>query len=194
MMKRTIIAAIVFASLATTGRIFAAEEKATFAAGCFWCMQELFERVPGVTHVVAGYAGGKDEHPTYQSVSTGKTGHSESIDLTFDPDKVSYEKLLEIFWKSHDPTNARGVSPDFGSEYRPIIFYRSAEQKAVIEKAKAEAQKKYPKPIVTEIVSFEKFYPAEDYHQNYVKKNPNDSYVRNVSLPRIRETGYGDTR
>ncbi|MDP9291428.1 MAG: peptide-methionine (S)-S-oxide reductase MsrA [Verrucomicrobiota bacterium] len=193
-MKRTIIAAVIFASLGMAGATFAAEEQATFAAGCFWCMQELFERVPGVTHVVAGYAGGKDEHPTYQSVSTGNTGHSESIDLTFDPDKVSYEKLLEIFWKSHDPTNARGVAPDFGSEYRPIIFYRNAEQKAVIEKAKVEAQKKYSKPIATEIVPFEKFYPAEDYHQDYVKKNSNDPYVQNVSLPRIRETGFGEAQ
>lgn len=193
-MNRNIIAAVVFAGLGMTGTSLASEEKATFAAGCFWCMQELFERVPGVTHVVAGYAGGQDEHPSYQSVSTGKTGHSESIDLTFDTDKVSYEKLLQIFWKSHDPTNARGVAPDFGSEYRPIIFYRNAEQKAVIDKAKEEAQKKYSKPIATEIVPFEKFYAAEDYHQDYVKKNPGDSYVRNVSLPRIRETGFGDAR
>jgi len=191
-MKRSITAVILFASLWMAQPSFAAEEKATFAAGCFWCMQELFERVPGVTDVVAGYAGGKDEHPTYESVSTGKTGHSESIELTFDPDKVSYEKLLEVFWKSHDPTNARGVAPDFGSEYRPIIFYRNEGQKAVIEKARAEAQKKYSKPIATEILPFEKFHPAEDYHQHYVKKHPDDPYVRNVSLPRIRETGFGD--
>lgn len=183
-MKKILL--LLFISL---GTVYAGEpQKATFAAGCFWCMEAIYESIPGVTEVVSGFSGGKTQNPTYEEVCGEMTGHAEAVDVTFDPEKVSYEKLLRIFWKSHDPTNGRGVAPDFGSSYRPVLFYRNEEQKAAIEKVRAEVQKKYSKPIATEIVPLEKFWPAEDYHQDYVKKHPDAPYVRNVSLPRVRET------
>ncbi|HEX8373133.1 MAG TPA: peptide-methionine (S)-S-oxide reductase MsrA [Chthoniobacterales bacterium] len=169
----------------------AAESKeATFAAGCFWCLEAIFERVPGVTNVVSGYSGGKTANPNYGEVSSGKSGYAEAIELTYDPEKVTYSQLLEIFWRSHDPTDARGVAPDFGPQYRSALFYRTPEEKRAIEQLKVTLEQKLGKPVATQIVPFEKFYPAEDYHQDYVKKNPKDSYVRNVSIPRVIETGF----
>lgn len=166
-------------------RLQAAElQKATFAAGCFWCVEAIYERVPGVVDAVSGFSGGKTANPTYQSHGD----HTETVDVTFDPDQVSYEKLLRVFWKSHDVTDARGVSPDFGRSYRPALFYRTPEQRATIQRVKAELQKDITKPIATEIVAFEKFWPAEAYHQDFVKRNPSHPYVVNVSLPRVRET------
>lgn len=159
-------------------------QKATFAAGCFWCMEALYENIDGVGDVVSGYAGGDSDNPTYRNHGN----HAEAVEFSYDPDKVSYEKLLRLFWKSHDPTTNRGVAPDWGKSYRPILFYRSEEEKAEIERVKAIMQKDYDKPIVTEIVPFEKFWKAEDYHQDYVKLHPDDRYVTNVSLPRVRET------
>lgn len=162
----------------------AESQKATFAAGCFWCVEAIYERVPGVTDAVSGFAGGKMDAPTYRSHGD----HTETVDVTFDPDVVSYEALLRIFWNSHDITDGRGVAPDFGRSYRPALFYRSPEQLATIERVQAELQKDLDKPIATEILPFKKFWPAEDYHQNFVMLNPTHSYVRNVSLPRVRET------
>lgn len=160
-------------------------ERAVLGAGCFWCVEEIYEAVPGVKSVVSGYAGGTSPDPTYQAIGTGRTGHAEVVEITYDPAKVSYEKLLEIFWKSHDPTDPRGVSPDFGTQYRSLILPLNDAQLAATEASKALAQKGFQKPIATEIKALEKFYPAEDYHQDYVKKNPNDSYVRGVSRPRF---------
>ncbi|MFQ3224302.1 MAG: methionine-S-sulfoxide reductase [Lentimonas sp.] len=159
-------------------------QKATVAAGCFWCVEAIYEQVPGVTDAVSGFSGGKRQQPTYRSHGD----HTEAVDITFDPDKVSYEELLRIFWNSHDSTDGRGVAPDFGRSYRPALFYRSPEQRATIERVKAELQKGIKKPIATEIIAYDKFWPAEDYHQNFVKRNPKHSYVRSVSLPRVRET------
>lgn len=159
-------------------------EKATFAAGCFWCVEAIYERVPGVLDAVSGYSGGRMQNPTYRNHGD----HTETVDVTFDPDVVSYETLLRIFWKSHDITDGRGVKPDFGRSYRPALFYRSAEQLATIERVKAELQKTVKKPIATEIVAFEKFWRAEAYHQDYEKRNPNQPYVRSVSVPRLRRT------
>ncbi|HWI36711.1 MAG TPA: peptide-methionine (S)-S-oxide reductase MsrA [Burkholderiales bacterium] len=148
-------------------------EKAIFAAGCFWCTEEAFEKVPGVISAVSGYTGGKVKNPSYEQVSSGRTGHAEAVLVTFDPKKVSYEKLLDVFWLNHDPTVNDRQFCDSGSQYRPAIFYTSPEQKRLAEasKAKWEKEKPFRQPILTEITQASEFYPAEDYHQDYYKKN-----------------------
>ena len=149
-------------------------EKATFAAGCFWCTEEAFEKVPGVIEAVSGYTGGKVKGPTYDQVSTGRTGHTEAVLVTYDPTKVTYEKLLDVFWLNHDPTVNDRQFCDGGSQYRPEIFYHSPEQKRLAEasKAKWEKAKPFRQPILTPITPAAEFYPAEEYHQDYYKKNP----------------------
>jgi peptide methionine sulfoxide reductase msrA/msrB len=149
-------------------------EKATFAGGCFWCMVPPFEKLDGVIKVVSGYTGGHKENPAYEEVSSGTTGHVESIQITFDPAKISYEKLLDVFWHQIDPTDAGGQFVDRGQQYRSVIFYHDAKQKAQAVKSRDELQRNGPfkKPIVTEIIPAIRFYPAEDYHQDYHKKNP----------------------
>lgn len=164
--------------------------KATFAAGCFWCVEAIFDRVPGVTDVVSGYTGGKENDPTYEQVGGGKTSHAEAVEITYDAEKTSYSKLLDVFWKSHDPTDGRGVAPDFGKQYRSALFYRTPEEKAAIEASKSALEKKLNKKVATQVTAFEKFYPAETYHQDYVKRNPKHPYVRKVSIPRLIETGF----
>jgi peptide-methionine (S)-S-oxide reductase len=148
-------------------------EKATFAAGCFWCTEEAFEKVPGVTGAVSGYIGGKVKNPSYDQVSSGRTGHTEAVEVTFDPAKVSYDKLLDVFWVNHDPTVKDRQFCDGGSQYRPEIFYHSEEQKRLAEasKTKWEKQKPFRQPILTPITQASDFYPAEEYHQDYYKKN-----------------------
>ena len=148
-------------------------EKATFAGGCFWCTEEAFEKTPGVISAVSGYMGGKVKNPTYEQVSTGRTGHTEVVEVTYDPAKVSYEKLLEVFWLNHDPTVHNRQFCDSGSQYRPEIFYHSDEQKRLAEasKAKWEKQKPFRQAIVTPITKASEFWPAEEYHQDYYKKN-----------------------
>ena len=147
---------------------------ATFAGGCFWCMEPPFEKVPGVSAVISGYSGGNEVNPTYKDVGGGKTGHAEVVDIAYDPSKVSFATLVEIFWRSMDPTDAGGQFADRGSQYRPALFYRNAEQKRVIEESRArlEAGGKFNKPIVAEVTAFKSFYAAEDYHQDYYKKDP----------------------
>jgi peptide-methionine (S)-S-oxide reductase len=182
---------LITALLALPNLLQAAElKKATFAAGCFWCMEAIYDRVPGVTDVVSGYSGGKEKNPTYEQVGSGATGHCETVEITYDTEKTSYGKLLDVFWKSHDPTDGRGVAPDFGKQYRSALFYRTPEEKETIEKSKAVLEKRLGKKVATQVVAFEKFYPAEGYHQDYVKNHPNDSYVRNVSIPRLIEAGF----
>lgn len=151
-------------------------EKATFAGGCFWCMQPPFDATKGVVSTVVGYTGGKEKHPTYEQVSSGRTGHRESIEVTFDPAQVSYEKLIAVFWHNIDPTQADGQFADHGSQYRTAIFYHSQEQKRLAEEAKERLAKsgKFKKPIATEILPASAFWPAEDYHQKYYLKNPSD--------------------
>jgi len=148
-------------------------EKATFAAGCFWCTEEAFEKVPGVISAVSGYTGGTVKGPSYEQVSSGRTGHAEAVEVTFDPAKVSYEQLLDVFWLNHDPTVTNRQFCDSGSQYRPEIFYHSEEQKRLAEasKAKWEKQKPFRQPLLTPITKAGPFYPAEDYHQDYYKKN-----------------------
>jgi len=149
-------------------------EKAIFAAGCFWCTEEAFEKVPGVISAVSGYTGGTVKGPSYEQVSSGRTGHTEAVEVTFDPTKVTYSQLLDTFWVNHDPTVNNRQFCDSGSQYRPGIFYLSDEQKQLAEasKAKYDKLKTFKQPLLTEITKAGAFYPAEDYHQDYYKKNP----------------------
>ena len=149
-------------------------KRATFAGGCFWCTESDFEKVAGVVEVISGYTGGHTKNPTYEEVSSGVTGHAESIQVIYDPAKVSYEQLLDVFWRHIDPTDAGGQFVDRGSQYRSAIFYQDDEQRRLAEesKAKLEQSGRFDKPIVTEIVKLGTFYPAEEYHQDYYKKNP----------------------
>jgi peptide methionine sulfoxide reductase msrA/msrB len=153
------------------------ESVATFAGGCFWCTEADFEKLPGVKKVISGYSGGHVANPTYEEVSQGKTGHVESVQVYFDPSEIDYATLLQAFWRMIDPTDNGGSFVDRGNQYRSVIFYHDDEQKALAEKSLAElaASKRYSAPIVTEIRKFEKFYPAEDYHQDFYKKNPLNS-------------------
>jgi peptide-methionine (S)-S-oxide reductase len=161
-------------ALAAGGAQAQQTEKAIFAAGCFWCTEEAFEKVPGVVSAVSGYTGGTVKNPSYEQVSSGRTGHAEAVEVTFDPAKVTYEQLLDVFWVNHDPTVKDRQFCDSGSQYRPAIFYLGDEQKRLAEasKAKWEKAKPFKQPILTEITKAGPFYAAEDYHQDYYKKNP----------------------
>jgi peptide-methionine (S)-S-oxide reductase len=148
--------------------------KAYFAGGCFWCMEEAFEKVDGVLTVVSGYMGGTVPNPSYEEVSAGRTGHAESVEVTYDPSKVTYQKLLDAFWRNVDPLTPNAQFCDHGSQYRSAIFYSTDEEKRLSEDSKRaiEQSKRFPQPIVTQLVQASTFYPAEDYHQDYYKKNP----------------------
>ena len=148
-------------------------ELATFGAGCFWGIEAHFRQVEGVTNAVSGYTGGTKENPTYKEVCSDRTGHAEAVQVTFDPAKVTYEKLLDIFWQIHDPTQLNRQGPDYGKQYRSAIFFHTPEQEgaARASKAKLQASNLYKRPIVTEITAATKFWPAEEYHQRYLEKN-----------------------
>lgn len=162
---------------------------ATFGSGCFWRTEAIFERLKGVEKVVSGYSGGHVDNPTYEQVCTGATGHAESIQVTYDPSKISYNALLEVFWKTHDPTTKNRQGNDIGPQYRSVIFYHDAEQKKLAEsyKDRLETERIWNRPIVTEIVPFKKFWPAEDYHQNYYDNNPSKGYCSVVITPKIEK-------
>lgn len=162
-------------------------ELATFGGGCFWCMEAVFERLPGVISVTSGFAGGHTENPTYEEVCTGTTGHAEVIQIKFDAAKISYEKLLKVFWEAHDPTTLNRQGADRGTQYRSIILYNDEAQKLAAEQSKAEAQKHFNAPIVTQIVPLKKFYKAEDYHQNYFDHNSNAPYCQIVIAPKLKK-------
>ena len=148
--------------------------KATFAGGCFWCMEEVYENVEGVVSVISGYTGGHLANPTYEQVSTGGTGHAESVEVIYNPHKVTYQHLLEVFWRNIDPTTPNAQFCDHGSQYRSVIFYHDETQKRLINESKqaVESSKTFPQPIVTEIIPASIFYTAEDYHQDFYQKNP----------------------
>ena len=146
--------------------------KATFAGGCFWCMEPPFDKLDGVISTISGYAGGKKKNPTYEEVSAGNTGHAEVVQITYDPKKITYEKLLEVFWRNVDPLTPNRQFCDIGSQYRTAIFYHDETQKRLAEESKKALSKRFKEPIVTEIVAASEFYPAEDYHQDYYTKNP----------------------
>lgn len=164
-------------------------DTAYFASGCFWCTEAVFERVAGVYDVVSGYAGGTKANPTYQEVSYGKTDYAEAVRVAYDPDKVSYDKLIEFFYASHDPTQLNRQGPDVGKQYRSEIYYLTETEKKAAEQRKEQldASGNYNKPIVTLITPFTTFYEAEDYHQNYYELHPNQSYVYSVSRPKVEK-------
>lgn len=155
-------------------------EIATLAGGCFWCTETIFKRLKGVISVVSGYAGGTMENPSYEKVSEGSTEHAESIQIQFDPSIISYEKILEVFWATHDPTTLNRQGADIGTQYRSIIFYHSEKQKEIAERLKQPS-------FVTQIVPFDKFYKAEDYHQNFYAKNESSPYCQMVINPKIQK-------
>jgi peptide-methionine (S)-S-oxide reductase len=164
------------------------KKEAYFASGCFWCVESIFESLIGVEEVESGYSGGKTNDPTYYQVLTGKTGHAESVRIVYDETKISFKKLVEIFFASHDPTTLNRQGPDIGSHYRSIAFYQNKSEKEIILKeiSKLEKNDFYSK-IVTEVKKFDKFYIAEDYHQDYKLNNPNNPYLLKVSVPRIKD-------
>lgn len=162
-------------------------ETAYFASGCFWCVEAIFESVKGVPEVVSGYAGGSEENPTYEQVSYGRTGHAEAVEVYYDPEIISYLELVQVFFGSHDPTTLNRQGPDRGRQYRSIAFYKNEEEQKIIRAYidALEENQVYDAPIVTEITPFTKFYKAEDYHQDYERKHPENPYVQNVSIPRL---------
>lgn len=164
--------------------------KATFAAGCFWCEEAVFEGVKGVREVISGYAGGNEENPTYEQVGSGATGHAESVEIYYDSTQVSFPSLLKVFFASQDPTQVNGQGPDKGKQYRSIAFYRNDAEKQAIEDYIAQLNKSgaYSKPIAAQVIPYTKFWQAEDYHQNYIQHNPNETYVQVESIPRIKRT------
>ena len=173
MLSRLVAAFALAASLQTQAQS-PGHAVATFAAGCFWCTEEAMDKVPGVISTTSGYMGGTKKNPTYKEVSSGRTGHTEVVQVVYDPAKVSYERLLEQFWVNHDPTVIDRQFCDAGSQYRPEVFYHSDEQKRLAEasKAKWQTDKPFKQPILTPITAAGEFWPAEDYHQDYYKKNP----------------------
>lgn len=163
--------------------------KATFGSGCFWCTEAIFERLNGVVKVESGYSGGKVKNPTYDEVCSGTTGHAEVTQITFDPSIISFDELLEVFWKTHDPTTLNRQGNDIGTQYRSVIFYHNEEQKELAEKYKAELNESgaWDNPIVTEISPFTNFYSAEGYHQDYYANNPNQGYCAYVIAPKVEK-------
>ena len=161
---------------------------ATFAGGCFWCTETIFESIKGVSEVISGYSGGKETNPTYESVGSGRTGHAEAFEVYYDPSVISYKDLVRVFFASIDPTTVDGQKPDFGKQYRTIAFYRNEEEKNIIGDKIMAISKEYYKPIATQVVKFDTFYEAEEYHQDFVKRNPNQGYVRGESIPRRERT------
>ena len=162
-------------------------EKATLGGGCFWCVEAVYEGVGGIQSVVSGYAGGTTSGPTYEEVCSGTTGHAEVVQITYDPGKISYEKILDLFWQAHDPTTVNRQGADVGTQYRSIILYHDEQQKKSAEASKAKAAGRYPTPLVTEIVPLRHFYAAEEYHQDYFRKNPHAPYCVYVIRPKLEK-------
>ena len=164
-------------------------KKAYFASGCFWCVESIYESVLGVEEVYSGYAGGKTENPTYERIITGRTGHAEAVEILYNPEIISFKNLLEIFFGTHDPTTLNRQGPDKGSQYRSIAFYKTKNEKDIIESYinYLKINKSFENKIVTEVKPLEQFFYAEEYHQNFENKNPYNPYIINVSLPRLKK-------
>ncbi|WP_274476096.1 peptide-methionine (S)-S-oxide reductase MsrA [Mangrovimonas aestuarii] len=160
--------------------------RAYFSSGCFWCVEAVYESVYGVKEVISGYSGGHTKKPTYHDSNTGTTGHAESVEVIYDPKKVSFSTLVDIYFGSQDPTQVNGQGHDIGSQYRSIIFYQNEEQKQIILNKKKALSNQLNANIAAEVYPFQKFWKAEDYHQNYLKNHPTDPYVQNVSIPRLK--------
>ena len=186
----TFLFTLIFALMGMSGSDFKNDsntETAVFGAGCFWCVEAIYQRVNGVTDIESGYAGGHVQDPTYRQVTTGKTGHAEVIKLEYDPSVISFEELLEVFWHTHNPTTLNRQGADVGTQYRSAIFYLTEEQKEVAEKSleKTDASDLWEDPIVTEITPLSNYSTAEDYHQNYFNNNPNAGYCSIVIAPKL---------
>lgn len=162
-------------------------EFATFGGGCFWCMEAVFQRAPGIVHSVSGYSGGRTENPTYEEICAHGSGHAEVIQVEFDPAIISYEKALEVFFESHDPTTLNRQGADEGDQYRSVIFCHDGAQQKAAARARITAQSLYPDPIVTEIVPLKKFWRAEDYHQDYFNQHPGQAYCSFVIKPKVKK-------
>ena len=192
-MIKTILAIVMIAlSSASQGNDFTekkTQDIATFGAGCFWCVEAIFQDIKGVTDVVSGYSGGRVKNPTYAEVCTGNTGHAEVCQIYFDPEIISYKELLNVFWRTHDPTTLNRQGADVGTQYRSVIFYHNEEQRKLAEESKRETDRSglYKKPLVTEITAFEQFYPAEEYHQDYFNQNPNQPYCQFNIDPKVKK-------
>ncbi len=167
----------------------ASSEVATLAGGCFWCIEAVYQEIDGVESVVSGYTGGSSINPTYELVSTGKSGHAEAVQVTFDPAKISYREILEIFFSAHDPTTLNRQGADVGTQYRSAIFYHSDNQKTISQEVMKELDKArlWERPMVTQVAPISKFYPAEDYHRDYFKKHPEQAYCQAVISPKVNK-------
>ena len=162
-------------------------DRATLGAGCFWCVEAVFERLEGVKSVVAGYAGGKTDNPTYEDVCSGRTGHAEVAQVTFDPRVITYGEILDVFWTAHDPTTLNRQGADVGDQYRSVIFFHDADQKTAAEKSLLNAGREFSSPIVTAIEPLTKFFEAEEYHQDYFRNNPRAPYCMFVIKPKLEK-------
>ncbi len=160
-------------------------KKAYFASGCFWCVEAIYENVKGVDEVISGYSGGHTMNPTYESSNTGRTGHAEAVGVSYDPTVVSFSDLVDVYFGSQDPLQVNGQGPDNGSQYRSILFYQSIAEKKIIIEKKNVLEKKLGRKVAAEVMAFEKFWVAEDYHQNFERLHPNHGYIRSISVPRL---------
>jgi peptide-methionine (S)-S-oxide reductase len=187
--SRSVNAWIFLSVLVAFGSMNAQEKvnRATLGGGCFWCVEAVYQTAPGILSVTSGYAGGELPNPTYEQVCTGRTGHAEVVQIEFDPGKISYEQIIDLFWKAHDPTTLNRQGADVGPQYRSIILYENEAQKAAAEKSKAAAQAHFKNPIVTEIAPLRVFYRAEAYHQDFYDKNPNYPYSQAVIAPKLEK-------
>lgn len=166
-------------------------KRAYFASGCFWCVEAIYESVYGVDEVISGYSGGHTKNPTYESTNTGKTGHAETVEVIYDPKKISYETLVDVYFASQNITQVNGQGPDLGSQYRSIIFYQNELEKKIIDsKIKSINKSLKNQQVAAQVFPFEKFWKAEEYHQNYERNNPTHSYILNVSIPRLNRFKY----
>ncbi|GAA4112795.1 peptide-methionine (S)-S-oxide reductase MsrA [Aquimarina addita] len=162
-------------------------ERAYFASGCFWCVEAIYESIEGVDEVISGYSGGHTENPTYESSNTGRTGHAEAVEVYYNPSIISFSSLVDAYFGSQNPTQINGQGPDTGSQYRSIIFYQNEDQKKIITEKKKTLSKKLNRTIAAEITPFIKFWKAEEYHQDYEKRNPQNRYIQNISIPRLQK-------
>ncbi|MEC9026302.1 MAG: peptide-methionine (S)-S-oxide reductase MsrA [Candidatus Neomarinimicrobiota bacterium] len=187
MKKNIILILSLFLSILYGEKSMKEMQKATFGAGCFWCVEAVFERLEGVVDVIPGYSGGHKNNPTYKEICTGMTGHAEVAQITFDPKVITFDDLLNMFWKSHDPTTRNRQGNDIGTQYRSAIFYHNNEQKTIAEKSKNKVDNSniFSNPIVTEITKLEKFWVAEDYHNNYYNNNMNQPYCKFIIKPKL---------
>ena len=187
MKKNIILILSLFLSILYGEKSMKEMQKATFGAGCFWCVEAVFERLEGVVDVIPGYSGGHKNNPTYKEICTGMTGHAEVAQITFNPKIITFDDLLNMFWKSHDPTTRNRQGNDIGTQYRSAIFYHNNEQKTIAEKSKKKVDNSniFSNPIVTEITKLEKFWVAEDYHNNYYNNNMNQPYCKFIIKPKL---------